>query len=321
MSLDMPSQGEFEQLVSEKLREESWTFEEAEQILFTIQLYKLLDTLTLEPSTTLDDNVLALTLKESTALLEKGLQNQKLHDISSRSFSVPMEYIASAATGLTAATSPVIAPALTMISPFSPLALAAIPFLIKKKSKHQKNTKQVALAPSNVAAYAKLHGRWLVNEKKPVSEKPLTPSAPLKYSPATYDQELMAMSENLIESARKKSSKSNSTQAKNAQGARPNIQYAKVQAAYCALLNLRNECICISPKLENIVLDEIRETVLMKHPEITEESLKKYIKSAVNLAMKTDDADDGAITRIVRLKGHWNNKWLKIKCKMSEHQS
>lgn len=170
MSLDIPSQEEFEQLLSEKSREESWAFEEAEQLLYLIQLYKLLNTSTLEPPTILDDNVLASTLKESTALLKMGLRTQKLQDISSKLSNLPKKYVASAAIALTTSTSPAITPALTMISPFAPLALAAITFLIKKKSKHQKDTKPVVLDPSEVAAYAKLHGKWLGNGEQPMPE-------------------------------------------------------------------------------------------------------------------------------------------------------
>lgn len=168
MSLDIPSQEEFEQLVSEKSREESWDFEEAEQLLYLIQLYKLLNTSTLEPPTILDDNVLASTLKESTALLKMGLRTQKLQDISSKLSNLPKKYVASAAIALTTSTSPAITPALTMISPFAPLAAAAIPFFVKKIPKNKKDTKQVVLNPAEVAAYAKLHGRWLDIEKKPV---------------------------------------------------------------------------------------------------------------------------------------------------------
>lgn len=161
MATGMISQADLEQLVSVQLLEKEWSFALAAQILCYIHLYKVGGTITI------DDNVIESCITESIAFLEKGLQGQQLHDVSSRRSSIPKEYVTSAAVGITASTSPVISSSLTMISPLAPLALAAIPLLFKKKHKHQKDTKQVALAPSKVVAYAKLHGKWIDSEKLP----------------------------------------------------------------------------------------------------------------------------------------------------------
>jgi hypothetical protein len=199
-----------------------------------------------------------------------------------------------------------------MISPLAPLALAAIPLLFKKNHKKQNNSQQAVLISAEVINYAKRHKKWLDSEEQ---------ATQLDINSSKLNgivTELLTKAENIIESARKDKCISDTLQAKNACGPRPNIKYAKVQAAYYALLNIQNGCTCISTKLESPVYLEISQDLLEKYPEITETVLKGYVKEAVKLAMKTDDV---AITRVYKLNGYWDNKWLKIKCKLPRHTS
>lgn len=165
MSTEMPTHAEMERVVYKMSLEKSWTFADAEELLCIIQLYNL------SRATDLDENIIDSTAKETTSFLEKGLRDGKLNDINSNMLGIPKEYIQSAAIALTASTSPAITPALTMISPFASLASAAIPFIVKKISTSKKDTKQVVLKPSEVIAYAKLHGKWLGSEEQPAPEE------------------------------------------------------------------------------------------------------------------------------------------------------
>jgi len=302
----MISQADLEQLVSAHLLEKEWPFTLAAQILYYVHLCKV------GGKIITDDNVIDSCITENIAFLEKGLQDRQLQDVSSRRSSIPKEYVTSAAVGIIASTSPVISSALTMISPLAPLSLAAIPFLFKKKHNKQINLQQAVLVSAEVISYAKRHKKWLDSEEQ--ATHLVTNSSKLN----GIVTELLNKAENIIESARKDKCISGTLQAKNACGPRPKINYAKVQAAYYALLNIQKGCTCISTKLESPVYLEISQDLLEKYPEITKTALKGYVKEAVKLAMKTDDV---AITRVYKLNGYWDNKWLKIKCKLPGHTS
>ena len=136
--------------------------------------------------------------------------------------------------------------------------------------------------------------------------------------PSEGREDLMAVAEQLIESAHKTKRVSDTIHAKNASGPRQPIRYAKVQAAYRTLLAIRQGCTCTSRNLEDVVFNEICEEVLRQYPKAQESKMREYyVKQGVNLAMKTDPE---ATTRILNLNGRWDNKWLDIQCKIPGHK-
>lgn len=197
------------------------------------------------------------------------------------------------------------------------LAVAAYKWLPSKRKKEAFFS--TLLLPSDVAEYAKLRKKWLDEQLlSEVCSPDPTVGVEICGSEVSdkYDSELMAEAEKMIAQSHRSKKKSDSQQAQNACAIRPHIRYAKVQAAYHTLLHMKSPCICISLTLETLVYQEIVESVKAKYPNTGDASLKDYVKAAVNLVMKTDAE---AITRIFKLKDHWDSKWLATKCEQPNH--
>jgi hypothetical protein len=319
MSIEKP-----ERSLDECLKAKVWTVEETINVLAIIQFQKQ------GKVTFADVGYISKVFGKCTEFIQTGIDGGHLHPVDDKLLIDKIENIASGvAGGIGLGT--LISSSTRVMSMLPGVVIGAgsgvAPFLItgsiahaafKLLSPKYKNKKflQQQLIPSEVVEYAKLRGLWLCADVQPSPEICHSPStnvidANLILPQENSELDLMAKAKALTEEANKGKRKSDSLQAKNAAGPRPHIYYAKVQATYHALLNMRKGCMCISRDLKEIVYNEIHEDVTDKYKKINKEMLKNnYVKDAVNVAMRSDHE---AATRIY--KGtYWDNKWLKIPC-------